>query len=212
MVALYLVQHPPSRRPAFLTAGLAIGATALGAVLGSVPGATYYRVDTHPSRLCRGAPVSVCLLAGNTSQLTSWTVLMNQAADRLRGAGLGYPPRYEQPTPHEHSLAVGVIFFDPGTINIKPPSHLYVAESLATPAGCPAYATDQPPAQGLNAREWLAQLIVDRVWPDDPSTRDRRVRQWEQATPRTEQNRWARTTFAGLRACALTQVDVPVGR
>jgi hypothetical protein len=211
MAALHLVQWARTHRVAQVTAGLGVAATGLGLVLTSAPGATYDRVDAHPHRLCRGAPVSVCLLAGNTSQLDSWGELTNQAARELRDVGLAFPPRYEQPTPDGHSVGVGVIFFDPGTINIRPPSHLYVGESLATPATCPAYASDRPPIQGLNAREWLAQLIVHRVWPDDPSY-DSRVITWVRKTPIADQNQWARATFSGLRACALTDVDVPVAQ
>jgi hypothetical protein len=111
-----------------------------------------------------------------------------------------------------HRADVGIVFFDPGTFNIRPPSHLYVAESLATPATCPAYASEQPPIQGLNAREWLAQLIVQRTWPDDRAQRDPDVTAWARSTPATRQDSWIRTTFAGLRACALSAIDVPVAR
>ena len=212
MAAAYLLRAAPTRRVAQVTAALSAIATTAGLVLSSGTGATYYRGDDHPHRRCRGAPVSVCLLAGNSSQLASWSMLMNQAARPLHDVGVAFPLRYEQPTSDEHSLAVGVIFFDPGTINIRPPSHLYVAESLATPARCPAYASDPPPIKGLNAREWLAQLIVHRVWPEDTAYSDPRVTAWAKSTPIADQDRWARTTFDGLRACALSDIDVPSGQ
>jgi hypothetical protein len=211
MAALYLIQWTRTHRVAQVAAGLSVAVTGLGLVLTSAPGATYNRVDAHPHRLCRGAPVSVCLLAGNTSQLDSWSQLMNRAARPLHDVGVAFPPRYEQPTADAHSLAVGVVFFDPGTINISPPSHLYVAESLATPATCPAFAIDPPPIQALDAREWLAQLILHRVWPGDASY-DSRVTAWEKSTSIADQNLWARATFDGLRACSLADIDVPVGQ
>ena len=58
--ALYLSQGSRTRRMAQVAAGLSAAATALGLALTSSPGATYVRVDPHPHRLCRGAPVSVC--------------------------------------------------------------------------------------------------------------------------------------------------------
>jgi hypothetical protein len=211
MAALYLGQWTRTLRVAQVTAGLSLIVVGLGLVLSSVPGATYDRVDAHPHRLCRGAPVAVCLLAGNTTQLESWSGLMNYAAGRLHDVGLALPARYEQPTPDVHPQAVGMVFFDPGTINIKAPSHLLVAESLATPATCPVYAAERPPIQGLNAREWLARLILHRAWPNDPSYGDPRVGTWAARTTVAEQDRWARMTFDGLRACALSDVDVPDG-
>ena len=138
---------------------------------------------------------------------------MNVTAARLDGSGLAIPTRYEQPTGGgRRSPAVGEIFFDPGTINIRPPTHRYVAESMATPATCPAFATDRPPLQALNARAWLSQLILDRAWPQDASGRDPRIAAWEKRTPISDQDRWARATFAGLRACALSDIDVPLGQ
>ncbi|MFL6099633.1 MAG: hypothetical protein ACJ71T_06745 [Actinomycetales bacterium] len=211
LAASFLIQRAPTRRVAQVTASLSAALATAGLLLCSGPGTTYSRVDTHPHRLCRGAPVSVCLLAGNTSQLGPWSQLMNQAAGGLQDLGLDGQTRYEQPAPGPvHAADVGIVFFDPGTINITPPSHLYVAESLATPATCPAFASERPPVQALNAREWLAQLIVQRVWPDDPSHQDPRVAVWARTTPIADQNRWVRMTFAGLRRCALSAIDVPV--
>lgn len=213
MAAALLVQAASTRRSAHVMGGLSIAVMLLGLSLDSVPGSTYDRVDQHPRRDCRGAPVTVCLLAGNTSQLDSWSDLMNQAAGSLQGLGLDFPTRYQQPAPGAvHRADVGVVFFDPGTINIRPPSHLYVAETLATPTTCPAYASEQPPSQGLNAREWLAQLIVQRTWPEDRAQRDPDVTAWARSTPVTRQDSWIRITFAGLRACALSAIDVPVAR
>lgn len=210
--ALGLIQSTTTRLVAQVSGGVSVALMGLGLVLTSAPGSTYDRVDPQPHRVCRGSLVSVCLLAGNTSQLDSWSGLMNQAAARIRTVGLAYPPRYEQPTADTHSLTSGLIFFDPGTINIRPPSHLYVAESLATPADCPAYSSDRPPISALNAREWLAQLIVQRVWPQDQPAGDPRVVAWQKQTPIGDQDRWARATFAGLRACTLSSIAVPDGR
>jgi hypothetical protein len=201
---------PPLRRVGHYSAGL-LAVAAAAALLLNPTNSFIYRIDQPGEWRCAGAPLQTCLLAGNTRFLSQWSDAMSQYSAPFKNMGFVFPARYEQPLPSSnvHSTGVGELFFDPGRINLSPPTVDYVLLSLATPATCPQFRAAEPPLAALNARDWLVMWMRRQVDQTPTTTEDPRFATWAQAIDPDSQRTWARGTFDALRTCDLGSADIP---
>jgi hypothetical protein len=186
---------------------LGIATASAGLVLAS-DGHPYEANPSVGSRCASAEGVRVCLLEGNTTQLSAWA----QGLGRLR-AQVDQPwvtvteyrqSRWDGPLPP----GLGVLMVDPERVNIAAPSRSSLLVTLASPSDCPQYRTSPPPSQALEAGHWLAEWFGHQSDPGATGS-DPMVTDWIRTSDVAEQRRWAERTYESLRTCRLDDARAP---
>jgi hypothetical protein len=170
-----------------------------------------YGPATVPRWRCSsgGAIPRVCLLVGNTAQLDAWHRGLGELAHVMTAHGLKPMQTYRQRAPGRSVESGEGVVSASARMNQRPPTLTQLADTLATPADCPAFAARLPPTKALDAQHWLAGYVAQLTRPAEGNERDPRVLSWMRSTPFTEQAAWARAAYAKLAACDLTALDSP---
>ncbi|WP_270887418.1 hypothetical protein [Pedococcus sp. 5OH_020] len=151
------------------------------------------------------------MLAGNTAQLQRWQSGLTELTSALEKLGMAPVRSYRQPVPGLASTGTeaGVLQFDPGLVNVAPPSLASLAATVARPSDCAQFTGSQPPARALDAEHWLAEYLGSIAKPGVFATGDTEVRAWAATADRAEQRRWAVAAYDALRTCSLENLEPP---
>jgi hypothetical protein len=188
-----------------------LGVLTACAGLAVVSDGNLYEANPSAETRCASAEgVRVCLLVGNTTQLSAWA----HGLGRLR-ARVDQPwvtvTSYRQPTwgTRWSSPGLGVLAVDAQRVNTAPPSLSDLAVTLARPGDCAQFAADTPPTRALEAGHWLAEWFRHQQDPGGSGS-DPMVTDWIRASDVPAQRLWAERTYDALRTCRLDDVRAPV--
>ncbi|WGL50443.1 hypothetical protein P5P86_10735 [Nocardioides sp. BP30] len=152
---------------------------------------------------CRGHDPALCVASDTPLTADEGAAALRRLARPLVAVGVPLPDRWVQLLPgSREDRRDGVFTF---TNNANATGRLRVDDvvhSLAMPAGCVFGASE--PEGSIDARGLLATWIALRNHVDVAV--DRRTKAWVDSP---DSLAWVRTTYAELRACALTRLSLP---
>lgn len=192
----------------------ALAAALLVTVAGIARDDRLYAPLAHPRWVCSGVGASgirVCLLAGNSAQLSAWHDGLVAVSSTLSGLGAVPVTTYRQPSPGG-SVRPGeaLVLPDPELVNLTPPTVGQVADAVARPTDCPQLHGQAPPVGALTAQHWLSELLAQRTESRKSAERDPEVLHWMVDSSARDQDAWARVTYLRLRTCSFKGLDAPV--
>ncbi|KAA1427879.1 hypothetical protein [Nocardioides antri] len=159
---------------------------------------------------CREGEPTVCMLLETTRPLDDLSAKMRSLSDHLEAAGAQLPEQFRQRVPGEPDPHHGFLRMRGDAVLAATVDYLTAAESLAQPAGCSAYSSDDPrvlPEVWFTVDDVLVRwLLVQEGHETAPS--DGALADWW-ALPRARQWPWVRATYDALRDCRLHALRLP---
>jgi hypothetical protein len=205
-----------SRWDLFLTTSLVHRALAGLVVCAAIPALLLLPGDSdaryvdvaEPRYECRTGEPTVCLLEETTRPLDDLTGRMQRLAGPLVTAGARLPARFAQPAPLARDPSDGVVILDDELSSQV--SDGAAAESLVTPAGCPAYYSDSPgafPERLFTIRRILVRWLLVQDGQGSAPTDGGPADWW--ALPVEQQYPWIRESYDALCDCRLFDLRLP---
>lgn len=159
---------------------------------------------------CREGTPTVCMTEETTRPLDDLAAKMRRLAEPLVAAGIELPDRFVQeagPTSGGHDGSLRLLDEDLS----DRVSSLSAARSLAQPADCSAYSSDDPrdlPETWFYVDDVLVRWLLVQDGQEAPPPGEHPLAAWWEA-PRRVQLRWVRSTYDALRECRLFDLRLP---
>lgn len=209
------LSNRPLFRASFLPWKAVTGATAGAAVLTLVfvdaPAERYHPVSSIGYECRDGRPV-VCMTQDAKRPLDDLATKMQRLARPLEAAGARLPDRFVQDRPGSAPAPdVGVLRLYVDEVLAERVGYPAAAESLATPASCAAYSSDNPrdlPEKWFAVNATLVRWLLVREGQESAPSGDNPLAAWW-ALAVEQQYAWVRTTYAALRDCRLHDLRLP---
>lgn len=159
---------------------------------------------------CREGTPTVCMTEETTRPLDDLATTMQQLAEPLVEAGITLPERFVQEAGPATEVTDGSLRLLDEELSAEV-SDVSAARSLAQPADCPAYSSDDPrdlPEVWFAVDDVLVRWLLVQDGRQSPPSAGHPLAAWWEA-PYRVQLRWVRATYDALRECRLLDLRLP---